>query len=243
MGSCSILAIKNNDLFHIKITHIENCFCSVERSLPLAKKAESLAWPLAWLAILTTQNSLPNLWSCVWFTRTFRFSFCTSSHQLICSDHHQVPLSTEPVWLQSLLDYWAWLLEPDCLSLTTWAWLLEPDYLSLTTWAWLLEPDYPDYLSLTTGAWLLEPDYPDYLSLTTEPDYPDYLSLTTWQPSGSCWQHDWRLPHKNGNMWRSAESFCLFSTIYWARQYSNGRQWWHEWRTDTWCSAIPTIHT
>jgi len=34
-------------LFHIKIKHIENCFCSVEQSLPLAKKAKSPAWPLA----------------------------------------------------------------------------------------------------------------------------------------------------------------------------------------------------
>ncbi len=80
MGSCSILAIKIHNLFHIKITHIENCFCSVEQSLPRAKKAKSLAWPLAWLAILTKQNSLPNLWSWVWSTRTFRSSFCTSSH-------------------------------------------------------------------------------------------------------------------------------------------------------------------
>ena len=61
MGSCSILAIKVHNLFHIKVTHIENCFCSVEQSLPLAKKAKSPAWPLAWLAILTKQNSLPNL--------------------------------------------------------------------------------------------------------------------------------------------------------------------------------------
>ncbi len=68
MGSCSILAIKNIDLFHIKITHIENCFCSVEQRLPLAKKAKSLAWPLAWLAIFTKQNSLPNLWSQLWST-------------------------------------------------------------------------------------------------------------------------------------------------------------------------------
>ena len=162
MGSCSIMAMKNNDLFHIKITHIENCFCSVEHSLPLAKKAKSLAWPLAWFDILTKQNSLPNLWSWVWSTRTFRSSFCTSSH-VICSDLHQVSLSIERVWLQSLLDYWAWLLEPDYLSLTTWAWLpwlLEPDYLSLTT-----------LTTLTTWAWLLE---------------PHNLSLTTWQPSGSC---------------------------------------------------------
>ena len=32
-------------LFHVKSTHIENCFCSVEQSLPLAKKARSLDWP------------------------------------------------------------------------------------------------------------------------------------------------------------------------------------------------------
>ncbi len=36
MGSCSILAITNKYLFHVKITHIENCFCNVEQSLPLA---------------------------------------------------------------------------------------------------------------------------------------------------------------------------------------------------------------
>ena len=74
----------DNILFHIKITHIEKCFCRVEQSLPLANKAKSLAWPLAWLAILTKQDSLPNLWSWLWSARTFTSSFCTSSHQLIC---------------------------------------------------------------------------------------------------------------------------------------------------------------
>ena len=83
----------------------------MEQSLPLAKKAKSLAWPLAWLAIFTKQNSLPNLWSQVWSTKTFTSSICTSFHQLNCSDHHhQVSLSTEPVWVLSLFEYWAWLL-------------------------------------------------------------------------------------------------------------------------------------
>ncbi len=180
MASCSRSAIAFHTLFHIKIKHIENCFCSVEQSLPLVNKAQSLAMLLAWLTILTKPKSLPDLWGWVWSTRTFRSSSCISRHQVICSDHH----------------HWAKLLEPDysdyssLTTLTTWAWLpwlLEPDYpddLSLTTLT--AEPDYPDYLSLTTlttWAWLLEPDY---LSLTTWAWLPLILSLNVWQPSGSC---------------------------------------------------------
>ena len=134
----------------------------MEQSLPLVNKAQSLAWPFAWLAILTKPKSLPNLWSWVWSTRTFGSSFCTSSHQVICSDHRHWAKLLEPDYP----DYWAWLLS--LTTLTTSAWL-----------PWLPEPNYPDYLSvttlttLTTWAWL---------SLT--------LSLNVWQPSSSCWQFD-----------------------------------------------------
>ena len=136
-GSCSISAIKTIDLFHIKTTHIEKYFCSVKQSLPLVKKAQSLAMLVTWLAILTKPNPLPRLWSWVWSTRTFRSSFCRSSHEVICSDTTTAP---------------------NCLSLTTWAWL--PQLLSLTTWAWL--PQLLSLTTLTTWAWLpwlLEPDY------------------------------------------------------------------------------------
>ncbi len=197
MGSCSILAIKNNDLFHIKITHIENCFCSVEQSLPLAKTAKSLAWPLAWLAIFTKHLlAQPLELSLVYQDLQVFFLHKQSSSNLLwlppSVTEYRACLTTEPVGLLSLTT-WAWLPEPDCLSLTTWAWLLEPDYpdylslTTLTTWAWLLEPNYPDYLSHTTWAWLPEPDY---LSLTTLTTWawqlePDYLTakrqlLTTW---------------------------------------------------------------
>ncbi len=106
---------------------------------------------MAELAILTKQNSLPDLWGWVWSTRTFRPSFCTSSQltNLLWS-----PLLSQTPWA-----WLPWLLEPDYPGF--WAWLLW--LLSLTTWAWLLwilEPDYPDFWAWLP--WLLEPDYPDY---------------------------------------------------------------------------------